>query len=63
MEKCMEVVALPPPPSPPLSCCLQGLTIRNCIVFTACKNERFIFEVLFNCTHINNDINNRDVIC
>ena len=45
---------LPPP-------CLQCLTIRrtfNCKVFTACKNERHIFEVLLNCTHINNDIAN-----
>ena len=47
---------LPPPP-----CRLQCLTIRrtfNCKVFTACKNERNIFEVLLNCTHINNDIAN-----
>ena len=37
-------------------CRLQGLTIRrtfNCKVFTACKNERNILEVLLNCTHIN----------
>ena len=43
--------------SPP--CRLQCLTIRrtfSCKVFTACNNERNIFEVLLNCTHINNDI-------
>ena len=43
------------------SCRLQGLTIRrtfNCKVFTACKNERNIFEVLLNCTYINKDIAN-----
>ena len=42
-------------------CRLQCLTIRrifNCKVFTACKNERNIIEVLLNCTHINNDIAN-----
>ena len=53
---CIKVLAPPPPP-----CRLQGLTIRrtfNCKVFTACKNERNIFEVLLNCTHINNDIDN-----
>ena len=47
--------SLPPP------CRLQCLTIRrtiNCKVFTASKDERNIFEVLLNCTHINNGINN-----
>ena len=42
-------------------CRLQCLTIRrtfNCKVFTASKDERNIFEVLLNCTQINNDINN-----
>ena len=42
-------------------CRLQCLTIRrtfNCKVLTACKNERNLFEVLLNCTHINNDIAN-----
>ena len=55
--KCIEVLA--PPPPPPFR--LQCLTIRrtfNCKVFTASKDERNIFEVLLNCTHINNDINN-----
>ena len=56
--KIIEVLAPPPPP-----CRLQCLTIRriltcNCKVFTACKNDRNIFEVLFNCTHIYNDIAN-----
>ena len=47
---------LPPPP-----CRLQRLTIRrtfNYKVFTASKDERNIFEMLLNCTQINNDINN-----
>ena len=42
-------------------CRLQGLTIRrtfNCKVFTASENKINIFEVLLNCTHINNDIAN-----
>ena len=42
-------------------CRLQSLRIRrtfNCKVFTASKDERNIFEMLLNCTHINNDINN-----
>ena len=42
-------------------CRLQCLTIRrtyNCNVFTTSKNEINIFEVLLNCTHINNDIYN-----
>ena len=44
-------------PHPP--CRLQCLTIRrtfNCKVFTASKDERNIFEVLLNYTHINKDI-------
>ena len=46
-------------------CHLQCLTIRrtfNCKVFTASKDKRNIFEMLLNCTHINNDINNSDVV-
>ena len=42
-------------------CRLQCLTIRktfNCKVFTASKDERNIFEVLLNCTHINKYIDN-----
>ena len=56
MWKCLEVLACTPPPPP---CRLQCLTIRrtfNCKVFAASKNEKNIFEVLLNCTHINNDI-------
>ena len=47
--------------APPPPCRLQCLTIRrtiNCKVFTASKDERNIFEMLLNCTHLNNDINN-----
>ena len=50
--------SLPPPPPPP-PCRLQCLTIRrtfNCKVFTASKDERNIFEMLLNYTHINKDI-------
>ena len=39
----------------------QCITIRrtfNCKVFTASKDERIIFEMLLNSTHINNYINN-----
>ena len=42
-------------------CRLQCLTIRrtfNCKVFTASKDERNIFEVLLDCTQINNDVAN-----
>ena len=60
--KRIEVLAPPPPPPPPHPPCrLQRLTIRrafNCKVFTGCKSEKNIFEVLLTCTHINNDINN-----
>ena len=52
-----EVLASSPPPPPPWR--RQRLTIRrtfNCKVFTACKNDINIFEVLLNCTHINNNI-------
>ena len=55
----MEMYQVLAPPSP--LCRLQCLTIRrtfNCKVFTASKDERNIFEMLLNCTHINNDINN-----
>ena len=41
-------------------CRLQCLTIRRTFhskVFTACKKERNIFEVLLNCKHIK-DVNN-----
>ena len=38
--------------------CLKIRRIFNCKVFTACSNERNIFEVLLNCTHINNGIAN-----
>ena len=56
MSKCIEMLAIPPPP-----CRQQCLTIKrtfNCKVFTANKNDRNIFEVLLNYTHINNDIDN-----
>ena len=56
--KCIEVLALGTSLPP---CCLRCLKIRrifNCKVFTACNNERNIFEVLLNCTHINNEIAN-----
>ena len=52
--KCIEVLA---PPSSP--CHLQCLKIRrtfNCKDFIASKDERNIFKVFLNCTHINNDI-------
>ena len=42
-------------------CRLRCLKIRrtfNCKVFTASKNERNIFEVLLNYTHINSEIAN-----
>ena len=50
---------LPPPPPPCRPQCL--IVIRrtiNCNVFTCCRNKRNIFEVLLNCRHINNDIDN-----
>ena len=53
MEMYSGVSTSPPPYH------LQCLTIIRtfiCKVFTVCINERNIFEVLLNCTHINNDI-------
>ena len=47
--------------SPPSLVVCNAITIRrtfNCKIFTASKDERNIFEMLLNCTHINNDINN-----
>ena len=55
MDMYVSTWHLPPP------CRLRCLEIRrtfNCKVFTACKNEINIFEVLLNCTHINNEIAN-----
>ena len=55
MEMCRGVSTSLPP------CRLQCLTIRrtfNRKVFTASKDERNIYEVSLNCTHINNNINN-----
>ena len=37
---------------------LQSRVTFNHKVFTGCKNERNIIEVLLNCTHINNEIAN-----
>ena len=45
--------------------CLQFPTNRrtfDCKVFTASKDDRNIYEVLWTCTHINNYINNLDVV-
>ena len=53
--KCIEVLALG---TSLLPCRLRCLEIRRTFNCKACKNERNIFEVLLNCTHINNEIAN-----